>query len=257
MASFALQDSLFLLVPGGEIPLGFNASDWRPTADERASWDDTLAEGLRLEPDLPTYLSSITTRPRTARRLSLNLCHAKVISHLQQKGFRLPTFEEWEYFCGAGERALFRWGDHVPCDRYPDDISPEDAQWRIDWVVSGGELDPPDEPFEPDWSNHRVPNAFGLMIANSPRVVEHLMEADQWRGGDGGVASCGGEGFFKGWLPLATAYRGERICHDDYPESEFPSVRKQLPFAGHRSRFADRPASACEHPQRPPAFRTS
>jgi hypothetical protein len=160
--------------------------------------------------------------------------HAKVISHLQQIGFRLPTCEEWEYFCGAGERALFRWGGHVPCDRYPDDISPDEAQWRIDWVVSGGELDPPDEPFESDWSFHRAPNAFGLMIANSPHVVEHVMEPDQRRGGDGGAASCGGEGFFKGWLPLATAYCGERICHDDYLESEFPSVpicRRVLPLS--------------------------
>jgi hypothetical protein len=114
-------------------------------------------------------------------------------------GFRFPTPDEWEYACGGGAWTLFRWGDHVPCDRYPTDVTP-----------AGG--------FESDWDHHRQPNAFGLHIATDPYKFELTHTAGITRGGDGGTASCGGMGFFMGWLALATAYFEEHTCKHDPAE---------------------------------------
>jgi hypothetical protein len=146
---------------------------------------------------------------------SLAQTHADLAARLKTSGFRFPTSDEWEYACGCGAPTLFRWGDHVPCDRYPTDISPEEAAWRRRWVLSAGELDYPPEGFAPDWDLHRRPNAFGLSIAFDPYKCELVAEIGTTRGGDGGCTICGGAGFFIGWLTLATAYFEEHACKRD------------------------------------------
>ena len=83
--------------------------------------------------------------------------HESLIADLQDQGFRYPTSDEWEYMCGAGSGTLFRWGNHVPCDRYPTDISPAESAWRRDWVLSGGKLEYPTSGFTSDWDYHRRP----------------------------------------------------------------------------------------------------
>ena len=130
----------------------------------------------------------------------------------QVNGFRFPTSDEWEFLCGSGARTLFRWGDHAPCDRYPTDISPDEAAWRRDWVLSGGTLERPGEGFTSGWDFHRRANAFGLSIAEDPYKSELVAEADRTRGGDGGSMICGGAGFFLGWLTLASAYFEDHAC---------------------------------------------
>ena len=87
---------------------------------------------------------------------------------------------------GCGSTTLFRWGDHVPCDRYPTDISPVEAAWRRKWVLSLGRLEYPPEGFIADWDYHRQPNAFGLFIASDPYKYELMAEIGTTRGGDGG-----------------------------------------------------------------------
>jgi hypothetical protein len=144
--------------------------------------------------------------------------HAVLSKQLALDGFRFPTSDEWEFLCGAGARTLFRWGDHVPCDRYPPDISPEEAAWRREWVLSRGQLERPREGFNSDWDFHRQPNAFGLHIASDPYMYELVAEADRTRGGDGGSMICGGTGFFLGWLTLATAYFEDHACLRDPAE---------------------------------------
>jgi hypothetical protein len=136
--------------------------------------------------------------------------------------FRFPTSDEWEYACGAGASTLFRWGDHVPCDRYPTDVSPAEAAWRRLWVFSGGKLERPAEGFASDWEFHRQPNAFGLQMASDPYKYELLAEPGIFRGGDGGATICGGAGFFAGWLTLATAYFEEYACGYDPAEPLMP-----------------------------------
>lgn len=114
---------------------------------------------------------------------------------------------------------LFRWGDHVPCDRYPTDVCPAEAAWRRRWVLSAGKLERPPEGFASDWDYHRQPNGFGLLIASDPYKNELVAEFGITRGGDGGCTICGGAGFFIGWLTLATAYFEEHSCKHDPTES--------------------------------------
>ena len=93
---------------------------------------------------------------------------------------RPTTPDEWEYACGAGARTLFRWGEDTPDDGYP---------------------------FNHPAGPHQEPNRWGLMIGQDPYRHEWTTEPKIVCGGDGGAATCGGSGFFLGWLTLATAYR--------------------------------------------------
>jgi hypothetical protein len=232
VAEFEFGGETFVLIPGGAATLGYNPNrHWTPTREEFKSWSRTAAEyGL---PRMPRqYLRTITLRRRKrafrpllmeatakevgwetveltqaeARKLlgrhvkgpqiirrGVHLRHADVAADLAKQGFRFPTSDEWEYACGAGADSLFRWGDHVPCDRYP--IS-----------SSGG------------WDLHRRPNAFGVTIAFDPYKCELVAEPDVARGGDSGCTICGGTGFFIGWLTLATAYFQDEFCRRDPQE---------------------------------------
>ncbi|ABW26009.1 formylglycine-generating enzyme family protein [Acaryochloris marina] len=145
--------------------------------------------------------------------------HESLCTELQVDGFRYPTADEWEYACGAGSPNLFRWGNHVPCDRYPTSVSPDEAAWRRQWILSGGKLDYPMQGFQADWDYHHRPNAFGLFIAEDPYKSELLADPCFTRGGDGGCTICGGEGYFIGWLTLATAYFEPHTCEVD-PDSD-------------------------------------
>ena len=289
------NESVFALIPGGEVELGFDASGWEPSPDEAESWADT-AEEYGIEKTLTEHIDSATTprrrvamdpflietratevgweriglddpdakelvdhfpsgnRPHTSSmsrggreirvardpsgRITAEIAnhptHETLCAALRDRGFRFPTSDEWEFVCGAGATTLFRWGDHVPCDRYPTDISPAEAAWRSEWVLSAGKLDYPAEGFEPDWDFHRRPNAFGLIIAENPYKYELVAEADTTRGGDGGCTICGGTGFFVGWLTLATAYFEPHACKID-PEhgisAGYTIGRRVLPLA--------------------------
>jgi hypothetical protein len=153
---------------------------------------------------------------------SLSLTQAELAAQLRTTGFRFPTSDEWEYACGSGAPTLFRWGDHVPCDRYPTDVSPAEAARRRQRVLPGGKLERPEEGFGSDWDHHRRLNAFGLFIASDPYKYELVAEIGITRGGDGGCTICGGAGFFVGWLTLATAYFEEHSCKHDPTEPVSP-----------------------------------
>lgn len=303
LGEFDFDGARFMLVPGGQVELGFDSTCWRPTAEEQESWDGTvreMGEFARVDADLLKHLAAITTPPRTVqlpaclvevearevgwrpipsqhptvthlvhqclnppemvrrileRRGKLKLprttgaygehevirvhigregevsaeqnvlrTHADVLEDASANGFQIPSADEWEYFCGAGARTLFRWGDHVPCDRYPSDVSPEERRWRMEWLLADGELDDPPEGFAPDWDLHHRPNAFGLIFWAKGNDWELVAEPGQRRGGDGGSSACGGEGFLKGWLPLATAYAEDRYCRRDPQDTLFPWV---------------------------------
>jgi len=153
-----------------------------------------------------------------AAERSMGRTHAEVLADLQKTGFRFPTSDEWEYFCGCGEPTLFRWGDHAPVDRYPTDINPAEAAWRRNWALSAGRLAPPAEGFVRDWDRHVKPNSFSILVASNPYQYELMSEVGITRGGDGGCTICGGMGFFAGWLALATAYFEEQFCKHDPAE---------------------------------------
>ena len=272
----------WVLVPGGEVRLGFDAAGWAPTAEEAEDWAELVEEyaevpGSGPTADLRERVAEVTSRPRTVSVPSLlvevavrelgwraaeifcdeerdaaaalderpdatvhvyrddrhvrvrraadgshtaeegtELTAASIAAAVRADGFRHPTADEWEHLCGGGARTLWRWGDHAPTDRYPTDRSPAEAAWRRDWVLSGGALPHPPGGFEDTWDLHRRPNALGLHIAADPyrnEVVEDGAGAVVGtRGGDGGCAICGGEGFVAGWLPLATAWCDPDFC---------------------------------------------
>ncbi|MBS78139.1 hypothetical protein [Variovorax sp.] len=162
------------------------------------------------------------------------LSHALVADGFAAQGFRLPSPDEWEHLCAAGARGFFRWGDEAPMDRYPTDISPEEAEWRRQWVRAAGRLEKPAEGFASDWEFHRLPNAWGLQIAADPYKYELTAQRGLTRGGDGGCAICGGAGFLSGWLPLASAWHDPDFC-EHAPGEEislgYTVARRILPLA--------------------------
>jgi len=124
-----------------------------------------------------------TGRVRRARVVQ-QVAYADAVEEAASLGVRPATPDEWEYACGAGARTLFRWGEDTPDDRYP-----------------SGHLA----------GRHREPNLWGLMIGQDPYRHEWTTEPGIVCGGDGGGATCGGSGFFLGWLTLATAYRDKEF----------------------------------------------
>lgn len=196
---------------------------WEPVAMDdpvvrQIRQEHPAAESIELNArDMITRVRRVEDGHFVAER-ALNRTHEQIAERLRTSGFRFPTSNEWEYACGCGEPTLFRWGDHVPCDRYPTDISPAEAAWRKNWVLSAGKLEYPPEGFASDWVEHRRPNAFGLSIASDPYKIELTNEIGVTRGGDGGLVVCGGGGFFMGWLALATAYYEVHSCVHDPAE---------------------------------------
>lgn len=242
IASFEYQSSIFSLILGTEVTLGYGGR-FEPNPEQYESWLETVECELPLEEDLDEYIIGHTTALRTCKikpmlievnsheiglerifhrepviqeiiakypeseAVSLHKqyrvirnndssidafrvvakTHQQVAEEMISQGFRLPTSDEWEYVCGSGSCTLFRWGDDCPCDCYAIDD-------KCDWIF------------------HRVPNAFGLHIAENPYNLEIVAEPQILRGGDGGSTICGGWGYFACWLPLATAFIDKELA---------------------------------------------
>lgn len=293
----------FVLVPGGEVSLGFDGRDFKPSRRQIKSFQGWPLEMLRrdYEPQhvkftihdfveqntssrrtvvVPTVLMEVEARPVEQRedvetidqrdpiykQFSLQNpevgrfeCYDRLIEQcsyiidrstngnfsvwrrppttvdyvskqLAKQGMRLPTCDEWEHACGAGARTLFRWGDQTPDDYYPSDTCAEDRELKRAWALSLGKLRYEEPP--PGWTLHSQLNLFGLRIAMDPYQWD-LVSDEPWRlGGDGGVATCGGHGFFLGWLPLATAFRdyfrGAFAPDEDNVADEYHRVRRVI-----------------------------
>lgn len=108
-----------------------------------------------------------------------------LLAMLENRGFSLPTADEWAYLCGGGCRTLFSWGDGL------------DYSMRLHWFEDMDE----DENRSYDMEE---PNFFGLSIAYDPYMRE-VVQADRLTtcGGDGGCNICGGLGPFLGFLPCS------------------------------------------------------
>lgn len=63
VALFEHEGALFSLIPGGEVQLGYEADNFRPT-DEQIESFQRSAEEYGLDRDIYSYLQSVTTPPR-------------------------------------------------------------------------------------------------------------------------------------------------------------------------------------------------
>ncbi|MGC4759003.1 hypothetical protein [Micromonospora trifolii] len=251
VALFERDGMRFALVPGGRPTLGHDAARFRPTSDQMASYADSAAEyGL---PQLAEYVDAMTSPARTVElpamlvaveafdpcvvslapddprvlrlvasegaeldgvsqfrsaggltvefdragqvaraRAITDVSYDEAMTELASAGLRTTTADEWEWACGAGAATLFRWGDDCPNDGYP---------------------------YDHKTGTHREANLWGLTIGQDPYMHEVTTERTIVCGGDGGSTTCGGSGFFLGWLALATAYRdedfGQWLASDD------------------------------------------
>ncbi|MBF5033110.1 MULTISPECIES: hypothetical protein [unclassified Micromonospora] len=232
----------FALVPGGRPALGYDAARFRPAAHQAADYADSAAEfGLPSltefvdsmtspvrDVDMPAMLVAVdafdpcevplapddprvrelvaaaggrfggvrtfrsgdgltvefdrTTGQVVRARAIREVSYDDAMAGLADLGLRTTTPDEWEWACGAGAATLFRWGDDCPGDGYP---------------------------YDHRTGPHRQDNLWGLAIGQDPYRHEATTERTVVCGGDGGGATCGGSGFFLGWLTLATAYRDE------------------------------------------------
>ena len=109
----------------------------------------------------------------------------ELLAMLENRGFSLPTADEWAYLCGGGCRTLFPWGDGL------------DYSMRLHWFEDMDEDE--NRPYDME-----EPNFFGLSIAYDPYMRE-VVQADRLTtcGGDGGCNICGGLGPFLGFLPCS------------------------------------------------------
>jgi hypothetical protein len=64
VAQFERDGTLFSLIPGGAITLGYDAArPWQPTPEEREDWEET-AEAYDISRSLREYIADVTLRPR-------------------------------------------------------------------------------------------------------------------------------------------------------------------------------------------------
>ena len=207
-----------IVVPSLMVEVGTREPGWREIAEAEARV--RLGSSFPIAPgDVKFFSAEVVTRVSLDARGNGRYLeqsgerHADIVREMAP--FRLPTSDEWEYLCGGGAATLFRWGDHAPCHLYPTDVSVEEATWRRDWALSQGMLERPAEGFEPEFSLHKQPNAFGVLVSGDPYKAELVAEPDRRRGGDGGCTICGGMGFWLGWLTLATSFFEPELCGAD------------------------------------------
>ncbi|WBB71503.1 hypothetical protein O7602_17300 [Micromonospora sp. WMMD1128] len=241
VARFDRDGMRFALVPGGRPTLGYDGSRFRPDSGQSADYAESADEyglpplnefvdamttpervtelpamlvavdaydpcQILLEPDDPRVRELVATvepgiggrrtfEPDgglhvefdragrvTRARLTRQVSYDEAMAGIESLGLRTATPDEWEWACGAGAATLFRWGDDHPVDAYPSSL-------RV--------------------GPHREENLWGLAIGQDPYRQEATTEPTVVCGGDGGGATCGGSGFFLGWLTLATAYRDD------------------------------------------------
>ncbi len=214
VAFFDWKGARFALLPGAEVTLGYDRSrPFVPGAESLAEWqhlsqregDEDWAAFLdrRLTPlrrvTLAPFLLEVEAAPcdRVLASEEGPPTFDELCARLAEDGFRPPTSDEWEYACSGGSRTLWRWGD---------------------------QLDPPEGP--DGKSPYSRPNAFGLRIAFDSYEYEVCGPLPVWRGGDGGVSVCGGEGLLAWQIVLASAY------YEPAGSGPFdsPSVRRAFPL---------------------------
>lgn len=196
------HQGFFALIPGDQATLGYDrAHPFQPDQQQLENWVHETQETGMFTGTLDEFLDRVMTPlrhvrldpfllerqaahfPRGWRTPAGRITFEEAQKRLRREELRLPISDEWEYACGAGSRTLFRWGNMTPAFTIP-----HESQKVVEWNL------------------HLQSNAFGLLIARDPNQWEMCAKPGLMRGGDGGVALCGGLGTFAEWLTLASAF---------------------------------------------------
>jgi hypothetical protein len=206
------------LVPGGRVQLGWDGAPVELTPAERAHWSERADCTGSFEDFLALFLGplrTVTLPPMLVERRALPIADLGIDAYVANVedavreavrggGFHLLTHDAWENAARAGTKGLFPWGD--------------------DW--------PPGEPYESltTFAGHKEPNALGLHLLSNPYEVEIVEERDAVRGGDGGVALCGGRPHPEAWYSFALAFRYPRSLWEDVVAEMFEGacIRRAL-----------------------------
>ena len=170
----------FVFVPGDTVTLGWEQFAVGLNQESREELEYLFRE-WEMEPQNPEEMIRESMAPVRQAAIGPML----VGRELENRGFSLPTADEWAYLCGGGCRTLFPWGDGL------------DYSMRLHWFENMDEDE--NRPYD-----MKEPNFFGLSIAYDPYMRE-VVQADRLTtcGGDGGCNICGGLGPFLGFLPCS------------------------------------------------------
>jgi len=228
VALFSKDNSTFALIPGGDVELGYRQGLIVDLPqDEKDEWLEYLQDCNAVSKDetIDDYLKRILTQQRkvTLRPFLIEVkpvgaeryyedaednedssCHQLIRNALEQKGYVLPSSDQWEWACSGDSRELFPWG------RTP--IRGEEIEAQI----GAGLIDP-------------KPNAFGLHLNLDPYNCECTDTEMIMRAGDGGTRVCGGA--YDTFISQASAYFEDISDTDAVAEYyEAALVRRVIPL---------------------------
>ncbi|MEG5051458.1 MULTISPECIES: hypothetical protein [unclassified Microcoleus] len=236
IAIFEYGGALFSLMPGGEVQIGCEAGNFRPTDEQIESFQYT-AEVYEIDRDIYSYVQSVTTPPRkvTFSPMLVEIQPTKIgLEAISSESLKIQNLlkefpDRQRMICNdrygfdrAEDGSIEAW---QITSKTHEELATELATEGLrlltfdEWeyacgagsttLFRWGDLNPSDcYPTDKaaDWKLHLQPNLFGLHIAQNPYDGEVISDKHTVRGGDGGCSICGGLGSFFGWLPLATAY---------------------------------------------------
>jgi hypothetical protein len=251
VAQFDVEGLPFVFVPGGQVEVGFDMAWFRPTPEDRASFeadarDGLLGAGIEIE----TYVESHTSRRRPVAVPPLLVAVDAQVTNLAQVAVDHPQIVE---LAAEVQRTPRGAADGSLCVDWPHRgravIAP-DGSIQTAWLATitsheaevdrlaglGRRLLSPHEweyacgggaptlfrwgdSFDQPSGMSKRRSLFGLNIGQNPWHPERTADPLVLCGGDGGVVDCGGARDFVCGLPLATSYRDDPTA---YPEWEQP-----------------------------------
>jgi hypothetical protein len=254
IALYRRDGTLYALVPGGEVVLGYDGAWFTPTPDQAAdyaAWPDGLPSDIR------AFVDFVTSPPRVMQLPTLLVAVEAVEPGARpadpddpRVGQQLASLQsDWEHHRPPGMISHYEWGRvEVAVDDRGQPTSARVVEFvtrdavLADLAGRGLRLLTPDEwehacgagamtlfrwgddcptdcyPTQRLDGLHRLANAFGLVIGHDPYRPECTADPAVDCGGDGGRATCGDYGCFLGWMTLATAYRDR--FYDVWPASD-------------------------------------